>query len=136
MKIIIKGIGKLKVNQNLQGYIEEKIRKYENLVKEPAVCEVALQDLRGPKNGIDKAVTIRMTLPKVKNPIFVKEVTSDFFGSIDLAQERLEQKILKYKERKKIGMRFPAKYWLSKVYEKSLLAPRLIFRKIRKRNRP
>ncbi len=118
MKIIIKGHKHLKIDPNLHSYIEERIRKYEPIVKEPAVCEVVLSDQRGPKGGEDKVVKVTLTLPDVKNPIFVSERTSDFFGSIDLAQERLEHQILKYKEKVKIGSRYPKKYWLAKLYEK------------------
>lgn len=117
MKIIIKG-NKVKISPDLKSYIEEKILKYEPLVKEPATCEVVLSDEGGPKGGIDKVVKVILTLPDVKNPIFVCERTSDFFGSIDLVQERLEHQILKYKEQVKIGSRFPVKYWLSKLYER------------------
>lgn len=116
MRIIIKGHKKLSISPDLRSYIEEKIRKYEPLVKEPAICEVILSDLRGSKGGVDKDVRITMTLPEMKNPIFVRETTSDFFGSIDLAQERLEHQILKYKEQIKIGSRFPTKYWLGKKF--------------------
>jgi len=116
MKIIIKGSKQLTVDPNLRAYIEEKIRKYEPLVKEPAVAEVVLRDTRGPKGGVDKVVRISLTLPGMKNPIFVSERTSDFYGSIDLAQESLEQQIMKYKEQVKIGSRFPAKYWLEKTF--------------------
>lgn len=116
MRIIIKG-HKIKLSPDLKSYATEKIRKYEPMVKEPAICEVVLSDERGPKGGIDKVVKIILTLPEMKNPIFVCERTSDFFGSIDLAQERLEHQILKYKEQVKIGSRFPAKYWLNKRYE-------------------
>lgn len=132
MKIIIKGHKQLNLNPNLRSYIEEKIRKYEPLVKEPAVCEVVLLDIRGPKGGVDKVVKITLTLPEMKKPLFVSERTSDFFGSIDLAQERLEQQILKYKERVKIGSRFPTKYWLAKTFETGASGSRWLWRKIRR----
>ena len=118
MKIIIKGNGKLKVNETLQKYITRKILKYEKIVKEPSVAEVVFKDLRGPKGGVDKCVNIRLTLPGVKNPIFVEVVTTDFTSSVDLAQERLEQRLKKYKDRKKIGTRWPLKYWLEKISER------------------
>jgi len=133
MKIIIKGHKQLCIDDNLRSYIEEKIRKYEPQLKEPANCEVILEDIRGPKGGIDKVVKITLSLPGLKNPIFVCERTSDFIGSVDLAQERLEQQITKYKEQVKIGDRFPAKYWLSKMYERSALGPRWVARKFRRK---
>lgn len=135
MRIIVKGKGRFKVHENLRRYAEGKVRKYQNLVKEPAVSEIVFEDLRGSKDGIDKAVSINMTMPEIKNPIFVQVTTSDFFGSVDLAQDRLEQQIHKYKERKKIGSRFPAKYWLEKVFEAGVSAPRRLFKEFRKRSR-
>ncbi len=115
MRVIVKGHN-VKLSPDLKSYVTEKILKYEPMIKEPAVCEVVLSDERGPKGGIDKMVRVTLTLPEMKNPIFVQETTSDFFGSIDLAQERLEHQILKYKEQVKIGSRFPAKYWLEKKF--------------------
>lgn len=135
MQIIIKGHKQLKISDNLKLYIEEKIRKYEPMIKEPATCEVVLIDAGGPKGGVDKVIKITMTLPGMRNPIFVCERTSDFIGSIDLAQEKLEHQILKYKERVKIGSRFPAKYWLSKAYEASVLTPGRLIKRIRKNPR-
>jgi len=133
VKIIIKGHKRLKIDPGLRSYIEEKIRKYEPMVKEPATSEVVLSDTRGPKGGVDKVVRITMTLPGCKNPIFVCERTSDFFGSVDLAQERLEQHILKYKERVKMGSRYPAKYYLAKMYEAGTYGPRWLIRKIKRK---
>lgn len=118
MKIIIKGHKQLKISPDLYSYIEERIKKYEPMIQEPAKCEVLLEDENGPKGGVDKVVKITLTLPEIKNPIFVCERSSDFMGSIDLAQERLEQQILKYKEQIKIGSRYPAKYWLEKENNK------------------
>ena len=116
MRVIVKGHN-VKLSPDLKSYVTEKILKYEPMIKEPAVCEIVLSDEGGPKGRIDKVVRITLTLPEMKNPIFVCERTSDFFGSIDLAQERLEHQILKYKEQIKIGSRYPAKYWLNKRYE-------------------
>ncbi len=110
MKVIITGRHGLKIDDNLRSYINEKILKYESLINEPAVCDVMLADVRGPQNGVDKVVHLTLELPNEKNPLHVEVVTSDFFGSVDLAQEKLEREILKYKEKTKIGTRFPKKY--------------------------
>lgn len=118
MKIHIKGI-KVKISPDLRSYVLEKIKKYEPLIKEPATCQVILKDTRGPKGGLDKEVTISMTLPGIKKPLFVSQCSSDFFGSIDLVQERLEHQILKYKEQVKIGTRYPKKYFEAKTEEEA-----------------
>ncbi|MFA6492694.1 MAG: ribosome-associated translation inhibitor RaiA [Patescibacteria group bacterium] len=113
MKIIVRG-QKIKIPSELKSYVIEKVKKYEPLVQEPAKCEVVFEDENGLKGGIDKVVKITLSLPGLKNPIFICERSSDFMGSVDLAQERLEHQILKYKEQVKIGSRFPNKYWLEK----------------------
>jgi ribosomal subunit interface protein len=131
MKIIIKGKN-FKISPNIQTYVEEKIRKYQEIIEEPSICEISLIDTGGPKGGKDKVVHISCSMPGLKKAIFVKERTSDMMGSIDLAQERFESQIIKYKERKKIGSRFPAKYWASKMLETGAVGPRWFWRKLKR----
>lgn len=104
MRIIIKGKN-FKLNEDLKNYAFEKISKFTEIAEDPSICEVVLSDELGPKGGIDKSVHITLTLPGEKNAIHVEEMTSDFFGSLDLAQEKLEREIEKYKEKIKIGDR-------------------------------
>lgn len=108
----------VELNDDLKTYAREKILKYEGQILEPAVCDIVLSNEFGPKGGIDKSVHITLTLPGEKNAIHVETRTDDFFGSIDLAQEKLEQQILKYKETIKIGPRFPKKYHEADLAEK------------------
>ena len=118
MKIIISG-KQFKADENLRNYINERFLKLAKFVKEPATLEVVLSDEMGAKSGVDKLVTVTMTLPGLKNSIHIEEVTSDFKGSIDLVQERLEKHLLKYKEQVKIGTRFPKKYYEAKLEEEA-----------------
>lgn len=104
MRIIVKGKN-IKLNDDLKNYAFEKVSKYSEIIEDPAVCEVVLSDELGPKGGIDKSVHITLTLPGEKNAIHVEAQTDDFFGSLDLAQEKLEQQVIKYKEKIKIGPR-------------------------------
>ena len=97
MRIIIEG-KQFHVDENLKNYITERFLKFEKFVKEPAVFEVVLSDTMGPKDGVDQAVNVTVTLPGLKNAIHIEEVTSDFKGSIDLIEERLENVLKKYKE--------------------------------------
>lgn len=115
MKIIIQG-KQFKVDDNLRGYIEERFRKFEKMLKEPATLEIVLSNFMGPK-GNDQAVCVTATLPGLKNPIHIEEVTNDFKGSIDLIEERLEKHLLKYKEQVKIGDRYPTKYHEAELEE-------------------
>lgn len=114
MQVIIKGSHGFKVPEDLKSYIEEKVSKYEDFLEEPAVCEIMIGDTNGPKGGVDKTVHITLELPNEKIPLHVEVTTDDYMGSIDLAQEKLEQQILKYKERVKVGDRYPKKYYEEK----------------------
>lgn len=117
MRIIISG-KQFKVDDNLRNYINERFLKFARLVKEPATLEIVLSNFMGPK-GNDQAVYVTMTLPGLKNPIHLEEVTNDFKGSIDLVQERLEKHLLKYKEKIKIGTRYPKKYHEAELEEEA-----------------
>lgn len=117
MKIIVQGKQGLKIDDSLVFYATEKVRKYEKIVAEPTICEIVLADEFGKKDGNDKSVHITLTIPQEKNPLHVEAVSSDFMGSLDLAQEKLEREIIRWKDRKKIGPRFPKEYEESKIEE-------------------
>jgi ribosomal subunit interface protein len=95
----------VELNDDLKSYAEEKVLKFVEMVEEPAICDITLSNEFGPKGGKDKLVRFTMTLPGEKNPIHVEAQTDDFFGSIDLAQAKLEREIIRYKEEIKIGDR-------------------------------
>lgn len=118
MRIIVKAKN-FKIPTDLESYIREKLLKFEKMTEEPTVCEVRLEERRGAKRGVDKIVHIYLTLPKVKNPIYLMEATNDWFGSIDLIEEKFEKEILKYKEKVKIGSRYPKKYFEAKLEEEA-----------------
>ncbi len=117
MKITISG-KQFKVDDNLRGYINERFRRFEKMVKEPATLEIVLSNFMGPK-GNDQAVCLTATLPGLKNPIHIEEVTNDFMGSIDLIEERFETQVSKYKEQIKIGTRYPQKYHEAELEEEA-----------------
>lgn len=117
MKIIISG-KQFKVDDNLRGYINERFLKFARYVKEPATMEIVLSNFMGPK-GNDQAVCVTATLPELKNPIHIEEVTNDFKGSIDLIEERLEKVLRRYKEQIKIGTRYPKKYHEAELEEEA-----------------
>lgn len=95
----------VELGEDLKSYAEEKVLKFVEMIEEPAMCDIVLSDEFGPKGGEDKLVKITLTLPGEKNALHVEAQTDDFFGSIDLAQEKLEREIIKYKEKIKIGPR-------------------------------
>lgn len=118
IKILISG-KQFKVDDNLRNYINERFLKFTKFVKEPAKIEVVLSDEMGAKSGVDKCIKVKVTLPELKTPIHIEEVTSDFMGSINLIEERLEKHLLKYKEQIKIGTRYPQKYHEAELEEKA-----------------
>lgn len=93
------------LNDDLKNYAEEKVLKFVDMVEEPAMCDIVLSNEFGPRGGEDKLVRITMTLPGEKNALHVEAQTDDFFGSIDLAEEKLAREVEKYKEKVKIGDR-------------------------------
>lgn len=95
----------VELNDDLKNYAEEKVLKFVPELLEPAICDIVLSDEFGPKGGLDKLVRITLSLPEEKNALHVEAQTDDFFGSIDLAQEKLAREIEKYKEKIKIGPR-------------------------------
>lgn len=97
----------VELGDDLKLYAQEKVLKFVDIIVEPAMCDIVLSDEFGSKGGEDKLVRITLTLPEEKNAIHVEAQTDDFFGSLDLAQEKLEREILKYKEKIKIGPRQP-----------------------------
>jgi putative sigma-54 modulation protein len=104
MTINISG-NNVELNDDLKSYAQEKVLKFVDMIEEPAVCDIMLSNEFGPKGGEDKLVRITMSLPGEKNAIHVESQTDDFFGSIDLVQEKLAREIEKYKEKVKIGDR-------------------------------
>lgn len=133
MRVIIKGRKGLKISSDLKIYIKEKIDKFEGLIPEPVICEVTLLEKNlGPKRGTDKNVHIVLTGAKIKKSIFSKVRASDFKTAIDLCEEKIEEQIIKYKEKKR-GSRFPVKYWVSKVLETGASGPRWLLKKFRRK---
>ena len=117
MHIIISG-KQFKVDDNLRNYINERFLKFARYVKEPTTLEIVLSNFMGPK-GNDQAVCVTATLPGLKNPIHIEEVTNDFKGSIDVIEERLEKVLRRYKEQVKIGTRYPKKYHEAELEEEA-----------------
>ena len=118
MNLIIKGRKGLKVPVELQRYIENRFQKFEPRLKEPAIVEIMLADVRGPQGGIDKVVHLTATLPGLKKPQQIEEISEDFRQSIDLVHSRFAKFVRRWKEKSKIGTRYPKKYYIPKKIKK------------------
>lgn len=110
MRIIVKTKGG-DLDQKVRDYATEKFVKLSKLVEEPAVCEIMIFDAFGSKGGEDKFVEVALTMANEKNPVHVEAKSIDFLASIDFAHDCLEKQLVKHKEKKKIGDRFPKKYF-------------------------
>jgi len=110
MRVIIKTKGG-ELEQKVRDYATEKFVKLSKLIEEPAVCEVMIYDINGPKGGEDKFVELVLTMANEKNPIHVETNSIDFLASINFAHDCLEKQLVKHKEKYKIGDRFPKKYF-------------------------
>lgn len=110
MRVIIKTKGG-RLDQKVRDYAQEKFTRLSKLTEEPAVCEVMIYDEYGLKGGEDKFVELALTMANEKNPIHVEAKSIDFLASIDFAHDCLEKQLVKHKEKKKIGDRFPKKYF-------------------------
>lgn len=91
MKIIIKARQKLVIPQDLKDYIDAKISKVTNDLKDPSVCEVVLADTRGSKGGIDKVVHISCSVAKIKNPVYATASSEDFFKAVDILEDKFSR---------------------------------------------
>lgn len=100
MRLIIKARKNLKIPEDLRRYAEEKIKKFEKRVPQPALVEVEFADIRGPKGGLDKVVEITADLfGSPEKIIHLSERTEDFRKSVDLVQEKFEREVAEYKEK-------------------------------------
>lgn len=118
MNIIIKGSQQFKVHEDLQTYIETKFRKFERMIKEPATLEIMLADVRGDQKGVDKVVHLTAVIPGRKNPEHIEELATEFHEAIDLVFERFKKFMERWKEKEKIGSRYPKKYFTAEKIEK------------------
>jgi|GEM_PF-737635 len=118
MDIIVKGLKGFKVYQETEDYITKKFCKFSDIVKEPTVLEFTLSHTHSTRQTLDKVVHLTATLPGMKNPEHLEEIGTKFEESIDLLEDRFGKFIERWKEKSKIGTRYPKKYYLSKEIEK------------------
>lgn len=110
MRVIIKTKGG-ELAQNVRDYAMDKFSILEKFVEEPAVCEAMIFDDFGPQGGVDKVVELALTMANEKNPIHVESKATEYLAAIDMARDCLEPQLIRHKETKKIGDRFPKKYF-------------------------
>lgn len=80
-------------------YTKKRFAKIEQLVPEGSFTEVEFINQFGEKGGVDKLVQVDVTIPGEKNPIHLENAAHDWMTSVDVLKDRLEQYLLKRKEK-------------------------------------
>ncbi|EKD56261.1 MAG: hypothetical protein ACD_58C00243G0002 [uncultured bacterium] len=110
MQIIIKGNKGFDVFEDNKQYIEDKFRKFEKRVKEPATLEFNFLHTHASKAGIDKRIHLTFIMPGMTKPEHLEELSEHFKETIDLLQKRFDKFLLRKREKKIDGARKPKKY--------------------------
>lgn len=100
MKFNIKA-KRITLDAEIKSKIEEKINKViTQYIDDPATwVEVRISDIFGPRRGKDKRVSVTIKLPKRKS-IMIVETNTDIVAAIELAKDRLEKALVRYKEKR------------------------------------
>ncbi len=90
----------IKLTEDEKNYIDEKIF---NLIinffdDDSTACDVNVKDINGPRGGIDKEISIVITLAHEKNPIKVTQKGVFVKEAIDVISERLDNILRKIKD--------------------------------------
>ena len=117
MRFVIKGRG-VELTEDIKSYAKEKLffKAQEYFDDSSCVMDVEIINERGSKGGVDKRVEVTLNLPE-KNVIHLSEQTDDIFGSINILEERLEEDLRRYKEKKIDQSRYPRKYKAAEIIE-------------------
>lgn len=91
MRIIIKTKHQIKLTNSIETSLNEKISKVLEGYTEPIVCEVNIEDINGPKGGVDKKISVSCSLGHVKNPVFVEVYSKEIVTSIDILSSKLKR---------------------------------------------
>ncbi|MFH1750027.1 MAG: HPF/RaiA family ribosome-associated protein [bacterium] len=83
-----------KLTKKTKKYIQGKLLKYNKQIPDNSYIEINLEDIYGPRGGRDKKVHLSVDIPG-EEYIYLEEITSDVFASIDLVFKKFNQKIKK-----------------------------------------
>lgn len=99
MQLIIKGLRGFEIYPENKEYIQEKFSKYEKMVKEPAILEIALDHTHGTRANIDKKIILNFAMPGLKKPEHIEELCEHFPEAVDKLQKRFEKALRRHKEK-------------------------------------
>ena len=118
MTLIIKTRGNQPIADNEKKWAEAKFMKLGKLMPAESVVEVTLEDMYGPKKGIDKKVHVLAELPHVAEPFHLEEIDVNFRKAITTARDRFERYLKRNHEKHQTLTRHPRKFWIAKVLER------------------
>lgn len=110
MQIIIKGNKGFEIFPDNKEYIENKFRKFEKRVREPATLEFNFLHTHATRAGIDKRIHLTFTMAGMTRPEHIEELGERFKETIDLLQKRFDKFLLRRREKKIDNARRPKKY--------------------------
>ncbi len=83
-----------KLTKKTKKYIQDKLLKLNKQIPDNSFFEINLEDIYGPRGGMDKKVHLTIDIPG-EEYIHLEETTSDVFASIDLVFKKFNRKIKK-----------------------------------------
>ncbi len=101
MRIILKGLHGFKIYPENKEYVEKKFRKFEKMVKEPAIMEFAFDHTKRTRGSLSKRVHLTFTMAGLKKPEHLEELSEHFPETIDGIYERFEKFLRRYHEKEK-----------------------------------
>ena len=99
MSLNLKLRHKTQIPPEVKEYVEKRMQKIMSLIPQNAFVEIEFIDDFGSRGGIDKKVEIDMTIPGEKKALHLKNAATDWFTSIDVLKDRLENEILRHKQK-------------------------------------
>jgi len=99
MRIILKGLRGFKIYPENKEYVEKKFRKFEKMVKEPAIMEFTFDHTKRTRGSISKRVHLTFTMPGLKNQEHLEELSEHFPETIDKLYERFEKFFRRYHDK-------------------------------------
>lgn len=107
MQIIIKSVKGFEIYPGNQEYIERRFRKFEKMVKEPAILEFTFDHTHATRANIDKRIILNFTMPGLTKAEHLEEVSEHFPETIDRLQGRFENFLQRFREKKLENIRHP-----------------------------
>ena len=99
MQIIVKGLKGFEVYPENKDYIERRFGKFAKMVKEPTILEFAFNHTHQTRATIDKGIRLTFTMPELKNPEHLEEVSEHFPETIDRLAKRFEEILRRHREK-------------------------------------